>query len=131
MPWRELEKNVREVAEKLWNRSAQSKVLCGVQIDCVVEIQADYVCLVEVTEEYDLQKVRNDITKLDTVSHGLLAQNIYSKKFIVLKKIPQNRCARRGTQCRLRSFRIRLLKKCGLIITIIFIGVKDARLVAL
>ena len=71
MPWRELEKNVREVAEKLWNRSAQSKVLCGVQIDCVVEIQADYVCLVEVTEEYDLQKVRNDITKLDTVSHGL------------------------------------------------------------
>ncbi len=88
MPWRELEKNVREVAEKLWNRSAQSKVLCGVQIDCVVEIQADYVCLVEVTEEYDLQKVRNDITKLDTVSHGLLAQNIYSKKFIVLKKEP-------------------------------------------
>lgn len=96
MPWRELEKNVREVAEKLWNRCAQSKVVCGVQIDCVVEIQVDYVCLVEVTEEYDLQKVRNDIIKLNTASHGLLAQNIYSKKFIVLKKEPTSAMCEAG-----------------------------------
>ena len=84
MPWRELEKNVREVAEKLWNRSAQSKVLCGVQIDCVVEIQADYVCLVEVTEEYDLQKVRNDITKLDT-------RRNFSALFRLIKGKSENR----------------------------------------
>lgn len=47
-------------------------------------------CLVEVTKNNTLEKVRNDITKLSAVGFTLLRDEIYSEKYIVLSGSPTN-----------------------------------------
>ena len=88
MDWKNLEDYVRQIASSIWDSTAMSRTIDGVQIDCVVEKENDYWCLVEVTKEYDLQKVRDDIIKLNSVGCGLASKGIYTKKFIVLEKTP-------------------------------------------
>lgn len=90
MTWNELENAVRNIASCIWEAPAISKTINGVQIDCVVEYRSNYLCLVEVTKNNTLEKVRNDITKLSAVGFTLLRDEIYSEKYIVLSGSPTN-----------------------------------------
>lgn len=88
MNWSDLENAVRNVASCIWAAPAFSKTICGVQIDCVVEYRRDYWCLVEVTKNNTLEKVRKDIAKLSSLNFSLLGDGIYSEKYIVLSSTP-------------------------------------------
>lgn len=88
MYWKELEEIVRQIASKMWDSNATSKVIDGVQIDCVVEQNEDYWYLVEVSQRDKLEKVRTDILKLATVSNSLMNRGIYTKKYIILEDKP-------------------------------------------
>ena len=64
MSWKNLEDTVRNIASYIWDAPAISKTIDEVQIDCVVELRDDYLCLVEVSQNNTLEKVRTDISKL-------------------------------------------------------------------
>lgn len=88
LQWQNVEEQVRVIASRIWGKPAISKTIDGVQIDCFVEKRNDYYCLVEVSKNNTLEKVRTDISKLASVSFGLLNKNIYSEKYIVLTNKP-------------------------------------------
>ncbi len=83
--WENLESHVRSLASYMWDRPATPRHVGGVDIDCVLEISADRYVLVEITEERNVQKVRDDVTKLDTARSVMFAaDNIYAQCFCVV-----------------------------------------------
>lgn len=90
MSWKNLEDTVKNIASYIWDAPAVSKTINGVQIDCVVELRDDYLCLVEVSQNNTLNKVRTDIAKLSSLSFSLMNNGVYSEKYIVLSETPTN-----------------------------------------
>lgn len=90
LQWQNIEEQVRIIAARIWGKTAVSKVVHGVQIDCFVEKHNDYYYLVEVSKNNTLDKVRTDISKLASVGYALLSEGIYCEKYIVLTNEPTN-----------------------------------------
>lgn len=90
MGWKNLEDTVRNIASYIWDVPAISKTIDEVQIDCVVELRNDYLCLIEVSQNNTLDKVRTDIAKLSALNFSLMGKGIYSEKYIVLSETPTN-----------------------------------------
>lgn len=103
MTWQEFEKHVREIASFRWGCSATSQTIAGIQCDCVLEVSDDRWAIVEITKEYTLTKVREDISKLYTVRNMLFTEkNIYCECFIVMQSIPTNSMRESGKSQRVR-----------------------------
>lgn len=135
MSWQELENQVRTIAESRWNCNAIAETVASVKCDCVLKPDFDRWIAIEVTEERNLQKVREDISKLQTVRNMLFSQsNIYCACYIVMKDTPtdsmrQSAEAQRVKLMSLEEFRkeyfdyqgyvhIRLQKQFGSLINI-------------
>lgn len=88
LSWQDIEEQVRKISTRIWGKTAISKVVEGVQIDSFVEKKSDYYCLVEVSKNNTLEKVRTDISKLSVVGTNLLGKGIYTEKYIVLSDTP-------------------------------------------
>ncbi|MCR4726501.1 MAG: hypothetical protein K5753_04705 [Clostridia bacterium] len=88
--WQDVEEQVRKIASRIWGKPAFSKVIEGVQIDSYVEKNNDYYCLVEVSKNNTLDKIRTDISKLSSVGFALFSKNIYTEKYIVMTETPTN-----------------------------------------
>jgi hypothetical protein len=83
--WTNLETHVRSLASYIWDRTAEPRRIGGVDVDCVLEISLDRFILIEITEERDLQKVREDVIKLSTARGALFASdNIYAQCYCVV-----------------------------------------------
>lgn len=88
MEWRDLERRIRTIASARWNRNAVTMTIAGIKCDCVLQIEVDQYVIVEVTRENDLNKVRNDIIKLQTVRNSLKVEDIYCKCYFVMLDQP-------------------------------------------
>lgn len=62
--------------------------ISGVNFDAVAKISEEEVILIEITEEYNLDKIRSDIAKIQPVKTNFLLQGVLAKAFIVLDKEP-------------------------------------------
>ena len=83
--WADLEKRVRQMAEHIWERPAAPERIGGVNIDCVLKVAEDLWVLIEVTEERNVNKVREDVTKLVTAKNTLFqSQGIFARCFCVV-----------------------------------------------
>ena len=101
MEWKNLEDNVRSIASYIWDAAAISKTIEEVQIDCFVELRDDYLCLVEVSQNNTLDKVRTDIAKLSALNYTLMGKGIYSEKYIVLSETPTNSMRKLGKESKI------------------------------
>jgi hypothetical protein len=71
--WQDLENRVRYLAGYIWDRSADPEQVGGVDIDCVLHVSRQQWILIEITRERNLEKVRQDIIKLETARNALWA----------------------------------------------------------
>lgn len=97
MTWQNLEEKVRTIASLRWNCTAVAETIAGVKCDCVLKISDDNWIIVEITEQNRLEKVRGDIVKLRTVRGALLAQEIYSKCYFVMRDKPTDSMRESGS----------------------------------
>lgn len=81
--WKDLESEVRSVAEAVWSAPCESEVISGIQIDGVMRLRDDYWVLIEISVRDDLEKLRNDISKLSTLRNILLGQGVYTECYFV------------------------------------------------
>ena len=88
MTWQQTEEEVRRLASYIWNRTATTQTIAGVKCDCVLEIAADNLVIVEITQENALDKVRNDILKLRSVKNAMLLKEKYADCYFVMKDTP-------------------------------------------
>jgi hypothetical protein len=69
--WQNVEERIRHLAGFIWDRPAGPEHIGGVDIDCVVHVSKQQIALIEITEERTLEKVRQDILKLETARNAL------------------------------------------------------------
>jgi hypothetical protein len=86
--WKELENRVRELASNLWNRPAAPEHIAGVDLDCVLKLEAGHWILVEVSKSDTLEKLRTDLAKFSVVRPFLMSQGIASRCFFVTEHSP-------------------------------------------
>lgn len=89
MNWQEFENQVREIASFRWGCRATSETIGGIRCDCVLEVSTEHWIAIEITQEKNLEKIRNDILKLFNIRNTLFAKkNIFCECFIIMQDIP-------------------------------------------
>jgi hypothetical protein len=73
--WASFEERVRELASLIYGRPCAPQSIGGVNVDGVLQIDDGHFVLIEMTVERELQKVRDDITKLRIARSALVADN--------------------------------------------------------
>lgn len=86
--WKQLEDQTRKLASIIWKRPASPERIDGVNFDAVLRISEEEMILIEITEEYSLEKIRGDIAKISAIKIRLISEGILAKAYIVLKKEP-------------------------------------------
>lgn len=86
--WEELEYSVKKYAEYIWDRTAAPERIEGVNFDCVLHIHDNEIVIIEVTKNNSLQKIREDITKIETIAISLIRKFTILKPFIVCDFTP-------------------------------------------
>jgi hypothetical protein len=82
--WATFEDRVRAMAQNIWGRECKPGRIGGVNIDGVVPLGPEIVNLIEITEERELHKVREDIVKLQTAKAAAFADGRLARCFCVL-----------------------------------------------
>ncbi|MBF0212115.1 MAG: hypothetical protein HQM00_00980 [Magnetococcales bacterium] len=88
--WRSLENAVRKIASTKWGVNANAEHLGGIDFDAVLRPSADHLILIEVTENDRLSNVRDNISKINSFRHSMLAEGVYCKAYILLEDVPTN-----------------------------------------
>ncbi|MEJ2045777.1 MAG: hypothetical protein P8X74_21570 [Reinekea sp.] len=81
--WEGLEISVRQYAEYIWNRPAPADRIGGVNFDCVLNVSDIEKVVIEITENRTLEKIRSDISKIQSVRFSMMAKNIMLRPYIV------------------------------------------------
>jgi uncharacterized protein YjbI with pentapeptide repeats len=83
IPWQQLERQVRSVAEAKFGGTARAEDIAGVKCDCVIRLTDGSAVLVEISKERTIDKLRQDINKFNTIRPFFIQQNIFPKCFFV------------------------------------------------
>ena len=103
MTWQALEKKVREIANARWDCNAITETIAGVKCDCVLKYRPDNWILVEITQEHNIDKVRNDILKLRTVKNDLYTRDdIQCNCYIVMRDTPTDSMRAAGNAAKIK-----------------------------
>ena len=86
--WQDLETYVRNLAELRWKKICSPKNISGVNFDGVVEVSSEEVVLIEITKEKNLNKIRNDINKINMSRMQYLSNGILCRGFVILEQEP-------------------------------------------
>lgn len=86
--WKNLEIHVADLARAMWKRPIASDRLHGVNFDAVARISDEEFVILEVTEEFSLEKIRGDVTKIAPVKMHLSAESVIVRAYIILNKTP-------------------------------------------
>lgn len=81
--WEDVERNVRNYANYIWNRPAVADRIAGVNFDCVVKVSEFEMIVLEVTKNRTLDKIREDVTKIQTVRMAMMMKNIMVRPYII------------------------------------------------
>lgn len=88
--WQNLEDYARDLAELRWKKQCNPQHIMGVDFDGVIEVSSDELVLLEITKEKNLDKVRADINKINTVKHKYMTEGIFCRGFVILEQEPTN-----------------------------------------
>ena len=83
MRWQDLEREVRKIAESVWSTKAEPENVADIRCDTVLKIKKDYWILIEISKRDDLNKLRDDVAKLNSMKQALLSKRIYSESFFI------------------------------------------------
>jgi hypothetical protein len=86
--WSTFEGRVRAAASYIWNGKCEPMNIGGVDVDGVMILSDDAQIFIEITEERELHKVREDVIKLQTARNAYLAEH---------KSFPRCYCVVNGT----------------------------------
>ncbi|WP_273820665.1 NACHT domain-containing protein [Pseudomonas asplenii] len=86
--WKRLEEHTRNLASIIWKRSAQPERIGGVNFDAVLRISEEEIILIEITEEFSLEKVRGDVSKIVAIKLKFLSEGVLARAYIVLSNEP-------------------------------------------
>lgn len=81
--WAEFEHSVRQYAQYIWNRPASSDRIAGVNFDCVVKISDIEIIAIEITKNKTLDKIREDVGKIQTIRMSMMMKNIMVRPYII------------------------------------------------
>jgi hypothetical protein len=81
--WQQLEKDVKQIAEIIWNRNASAETINGVKCDCIVKSRPDYYVAIEISKSNSLDKLRTDLAKFATIRPYLFSQSIYAECYFI------------------------------------------------
>ncbi|WP_137156379.1 NACHT domain-containing protein [Rhizobium sp. FKL33] len=82
--WATFEDRVRDIASYIWSRPCTPKRVGGVNIDGVTVLDAEIECFVEITVERSLNKVREDVVKLQTAKSAAFIKGVLARCFCVV-----------------------------------------------
>lgn len=82
--WALFEDRVRDIAGYIWGRPCVPKRVGGVNLDGVCILEPEIHCFIEITEERNLDKVRRDVTKLQTAKAAAYTQGVMARCFCVV-----------------------------------------------
>ena len=95
--WKTLEDSVRSIASIKWKATATAKHLAGVNFDAVVEPTPEELIVIEVTKRDDLNKIRDDIVKINALRLQRLSDGVLVRGFIVVDDQPTTSMVETGT----------------------------------
>lgn len=81
--WQQLEQDVKQIAEIIWNTNASAQTINGVKCDCVVRARPDYFVAIEISKSNSLEKLRTDLAKFATIRPFLFSQSIYAECYFI------------------------------------------------
>jgi hypothetical protein len=82
--WATFEDKVRDIASLIWGGRPSPENVGGVAVDAVLHLDPQLSVLIEITEERQLGKVRDDVTKLVTAQNALYAKRIIARSYCVV-----------------------------------------------
>ena len=88
IPWQQLERSVRTVAEAKFGATARAEDIAGVKCDCVIHLTDGSVVIIEISKEKTLDKLRQDVSKFNTIRPFFIQQNIFPRCFFVTLGAP-------------------------------------------
>lgn len=100
--WKNLEDHVRNLAELRWKKPCVAEHINGVDFDGVIRVDADEIILLAITKERNLEKVRNDISKIQSVKLKYAGDGIVCKGFIILEENPTSYMREVGVQNKIK-----------------------------
>jgi energy-coupling factor transporter ATP-binding protein EcfA2 len=83
--WANFEDRVREIASYIWDRPCKPGREAGVNVDAVLQLDAEAVVYIEITERRELNKVRDDVAKLSLAKLSANSKNIFARCFCVIE----------------------------------------------
>ncbi|WP_374419999.1 NACHT domain-containing NTPase [Chromobacterium sp.] len=86
--WALLENYVRNIAQTIWQRPVKKDRIDGVNFDGVIHISEEEVILLEITEEFSLEKIRSDVSKIAAIKLKFATQSVLARAFIIISKEP-------------------------------------------
>jgi hypothetical protein len=90
--WASFEDKVRAVASAIWNGDCKPQNIGGVAIDGVMILSRDAQIFIEMTERRELDKVREDVNKLQLARNAYLTQHqSFPRCYCVAKKRARRR----------------------------------------
>ena len=100
--WKTLEDSVRSIATIKWKATATAKHLAGVNFDAVVEPSSEELIVIEVTKQHDLNKIRDDIVKINSLRLQRLADGVLVRAYIILNDKPTMSMVETGNSNKVR-----------------------------
>jgi hypothetical protein len=82
--WEDFENRVRALAQHIWGAPCDPLRVGGVNVDGAVKVDQEIINLLEITENCTLQKVRDDVTKLQVAKSAAFSQGILARCFCVI-----------------------------------------------
>lgn len=86
--WKKLEDVVRSIASLHWGCQARAEHLAGVDFDAVLRPTSGEVILIEISKNENLNKVRDDIIKIQSYRIASLAEGIMCRGYIIFEDAP-------------------------------------------
>lgn len=100
--WKTLEDCVRSIASIKWKAQAIAKHLAGVNFDAVLEPTPEELIVIEITTRDDLNKIREDIVKINALRLQRLADGILVRAFIIVDDQPTTSMVETGASNKVR-----------------------------
>lgn len=95
--WKQLEDYVKALATLKFGAPCQREHISGVDVDGVVHISADELVLIEITENFTLEKVRSDVLKISAARFAQLQAGVSCRAYVVMDGDPTSSMTELGT----------------------------------
>jgi hypothetical protein len=86
--WQTLEDTVRSIASLKWQTEALPRNLAGIDFDAVLDVSSEEQVVIEITEENNLDKLRQGIVRIAAYRTSRLNEGVLVRGYIILRSVP-------------------------------------------